>query len=137
MADRPTRPGTDTGELTIITKLYDLLIWTARHVEKFPRTYRFSLGEALLRRQRGLLDLLLRAKYTRQRTELLTEANLQLELLRFDFRQTRDLRCLNLTSFGHAAACVNEIGQMLGGWRRRSPKEDIHAPSREPVGDAD
>jgi hypothetical protein len=46
--------------------------------------------------------------------------NLELEIVRFQFRAARDLRCLALESFGHAARLVNEIGQMVGGWSKKS-----------------
>ena len=32
-------------ELTVITKTYDLILWSCHHTGKFPRNHRFVLGE--------------------------------------------------------------------------------------------
>ncbi len=36
-------------ELTVITKTYDLILWTCNHVSRFPRNHRFGLGERIER----------------------------------------------------------------------------------------
>jgi len=52
-------------ELTVITKTYDLILWTCNHVSRFPRNHRFGLGERIERGLYELLETLIRAKYTR------------------------------------------------------------------------
>ena len=42
MADRKR-----TDELTVITKTYDLILWSCNHTGKFPRNHRFVLGERI------------------------------------------------------------------------------------------
>jgi hypothetical protein len=96
------------------------MTWTCQHTTRFARAYRFTLGDRLQRQLHGVLELPLRAKFSRQRVELPRAANLELELLRFAFRLAKDLRCLSLDSYGHAARTVNEIGQMVGGWLKAS-----------------
>ena len=54
-------------ELVVITKVYDLILWSCNHTGRFPRTHRFVLGERIERNLYGLLETLIRAKYTRQR----------------------------------------------------------------------
>ena len=132
MAQAPT-------ELTVISRSYDLLIWTAQHVARFPRSHRFTVGDRLDRQVYAVLDRLLRAKYTRDRASLLRQANLELEVLRFQYRMAKDLKCLSLESYGYAARVVNEIGQMVGGWLRSSgsgtPESEPSArpgPTRRP-----
>ena len=56
----------DYEELTVITKTYDLILWSCHHTSKFPRNHRFVLGERIERNLYDLLETLLRAKYTRQ-----------------------------------------------------------------------
>lgn len=50
MADRKR-----TDELTVITKTYDLILWSCKHTGKFPRNHRFVLGERI---ERNLYDVL-------------------------------------------------------------------------------
>src|SRR3954469_9898351 len=52
-------------ELIVITKTYDLILWSCRHTGKFPRNHRFVLGERIERNLYDLLETLIRAKYTR------------------------------------------------------------------------
>jgi hypothetical protein len=73
-------------ELVVITKTYDLILWTCNHTGRFPRHHRFSLGDRIERGLYDLLETLIAAKYTRQRTDLLERANLGLEILRFQMR---------------------------------------------------
>jgi hypothetical protein len=103
-------------ELLVIDKVYDLVLWSCRHAARFPRSHRFTLGERMEIRLYDLLEILLRAKYKREKSALLQQANLELELLRFQFRLAKDLQCLNLKSFEHGVRSLDEVGRMVGGW---------------------
>src|SRR5438045_8449438 len=85
-------------ELVVITKTYDLILWSCNHTGKFPRNHRFVLGERIERNLYDLLEILIRAKYTRQRQELLEQANLVLETLRSQIRLATDLPCPQVAS---------------------------------------
>jgi hypothetical protein len=102
MADRKNHE-----ELVVITKAYDLILWSCNHTGKFPRNHRFVLGERIERNLYDLLETLIRAKYSRQRQELLEQANLALEVLRFQMRLAKDLQCLKVDtgSFRRTACC--------------------------------
>lgn len=109
----------DAGpELLVVQKAFDLVIWGCRHVARFPRSYRVTLGDRLEHRLYSILEDLLRAKYTRERMNILRGINCELELLRYQFRVASELKCLSHESYGHAARSVNEIGQMVGGWMK-------------------
>src|SRR5438445_8566460 len=99
-------------ELIVITKTYDLILWSCNHTSRFPRNHRFVLGERIERNLYDLLETLIRAKYTRNRQELLEQANLVLEVLRFQMRLAKDLQCLKLESYGFAGKAIDEIGKL-------------------------
>lgn len=80
----------DSNELKIIQDFYEFMLWLIRHTEKFPRHHRYSLGYAMENRMQGVLELLLKAKYRKDKKTLLDEANVQLEALRFQLRLCRD-----------------------------------------------
>lgn len=103
-------------ELVVITKTYDLILWSCNHTSRFPRNHRFVLGERIERNLYDLLETLIQAKYTRQRQDLLGKCNLILEILRFQMRLAKDLQCLKVNSYGFAAKGIDEIGRMVGGW---------------------
>ena len=103
-------------ELLVITKTYDLILWSCNHTGRFPRQHRFVLGERLERTLYDLLETLIQAKYSRDRKPLLDDANLKLEILRFQMRLAKDLQCLQVKSYGFAAKQIDEIGKFVGGW---------------------
>jgi hypothetical protein len=111
---------TKGAEMILIDKMYGLVVWTSQHVVKFPRTHRFTLGGRLEDKLNTILEALIRAKYTADRLAVLNEANLELERLRFQFRLAKDLKCLPLESYGYASRTVNEVGQLVGGWIKKS-----------------
>jgi len=81
-------------ELIVITKTYDLILWSCNHTSKFPRNHRFVLGERIERNLYNLLETLIAPKYTKNRQRLLEEANLALEVLRFPMGLAKSLQGL-------------------------------------------
>ena len=86
-------------ELMVITKTYDLVLWSCNHTSKFPRNHRFVLGDRIERTLYDLLETLIQAKYSRDRKPFLDDANLKLEVLRFQVRLAKDLQCLRANSY--------------------------------------
>lgn len=84
--------------LKVIADFYDFMLWLIRHTEKFPRHHRYSLGLAVENRLQTILALLLRAKYSKDKAEPLNNANLELEVLRFQVRLAEDLKALPVKS---------------------------------------
>jgi hypothetical protein len=94
-------------ELIVITKMYDLVLWSCNHTSQFPRNHRFVLGERIGRNLYGLLETLIQARYTRNRQKLLEQANLTLEILRFQMRLAKDLQCLKIHSYAFASKAID------------------------------
>lgn len=105
-------------ELKIISDFYDFMLWMIRHTEKFPRHHRYSLGLAIENRLQTLLALFLRAKYSKNKSDTLNDANIELEVLRFQIRLAKDLKVVSVRSHGYAAGALLSIGSQAGGWAR-------------------
>lgn len=105
-------------ELKIIQDFYDFMLWMMNHIEKFPRHHRYSLGVAMENRMQRILELLLRAKYSRQRKTILGDANIELEILRFQLRLSKDLKVLPVKSYGFGSKSLLEVGAQAGGWSK-------------------
>ena len=103
-------------ELKVIADFYDFMLWLIRHAEKFPRHHRYNLGTSMENRLQTILALLLRAKYTKDKASFLTDANIELEVLRFQVRLAKDLGALPANSHGHAAKVMDDVGRQVGGW---------------------
>ena len=110
-----------------ITRTYDLLKWTIPQLQKFPREQKFLLGDRIENGLLDILELLVDANYSRKKIDQLRQANLRLEMLRFLFRISFELKYLNQRRYEHAASRLDEIGRMVGGWLRqqRSKNETL------------
>lgn len=102
----------------VVGKTYDLTLWLLPKVEKFPRSYRFSVGDRLVAVSLDLLTLLVDAAYSRDKQQHLEQVNLKSNTLRYLLRLAKDLRLLSEDSYAFAGEKVDEIGRMIGGWRK-------------------
>jgi hypothetical protein len=105
-----------SSELKVISDFYDLMLWLIHHTEKFPRHHRYSLGLAIENRLQKILSLLLRAKYSHNKTAILDDTNIELEVLRFQMRLAKDLKVLPVKSHGYGNSLLQSIGSQVGGW---------------------
>jgi hypothetical protein len=115
-------------EIPALLKLYDLMVWTLNHTARFPRHQRYSLGNRIEATLLDLLDVLIEARYQRENTTSLDRANVLLERLRFQMRLAKDLKVLPLNSFEFQTKAVEEIGRMIGGWRRHAAGRTAKEP---------
>jgi hypothetical protein len=53
---------------------------------------------------------------------LLEQANITLEILRFQVRLAKDLQCLKTNSYAFAAKAIDEISRLVGGWLKSGGK---------------
>lgn len=107
------------NEAPLFPKTYDLLLWLVPATLKYPREHRYALA---LRTQQAAFDfneLIIRARKTRSKRDLLIEADAKLEQLRLYIRLARDLHLLTIRQYEHAAKYVAEVGALLGDWLKR------------------
>ncbi len=99
--------------------MYRFMLWLVPAVEKFPRSQKFLLGDRIQSTAMDVLERFVEATYTtKERVRLLAQANLGIEKLRFQFRLATDLRHLDLARYERAARALDEIGRMVGGWKK-------------------
>jgi len=107
-------------ELPIIRAWYEFTLWMVPKILKFPRNHRFTLGERMEQQIFSILEQLIRARYSRDRSEILNQINTDLEVLRFQIRLAKDLQCLPLKAYGKSAEKLVDIGRQVGGWKKAS-----------------
>ena len=113
---------TDAEPAVILVKAYDHVLWSVQKAEKFPRSFRFSVGERIVQASIDLLLTLVDAAYSRDRAALLAQANRQVNALRYLFRLARDLHLVSKDAWEFSAEKIDEIGRMTGGWRKAGRK---------------
>jgi hypothetical protein len=109
-------------ESPIFVRTYDLLLWLVPRTLKLPREYRFGLAhriqDAAFALQRALLEAAL-AGNAEQEQAMLQRADVELSALRLKVRLSHDLKLLDDRGYKHAAGLMDEVGRLLGGWKRR------------------
>jgi hypothetical protein len=103
----------------VFARCDELVQWVLRATVKYPRPYRAALGkatqEAVLLLQRHLVAAA-RRKDKRQALQAADEALHELRLL---LRQGQALGLLSLGQYEHAARLADEVGRLIGGWRKQ------------------
>lgn len=113
-------------EITILPKVYDLILWLSHKINKFPKTYKYSLGERINSTLFSIIEDIVEAKFTSKKKEyFLRKANINLEKLRFMIRLSKDLQCITLNDYEYISKSVNEIGKMIGGWEKFSKSKSL------------
>jgi len=106
-------------EALAVQRAYELALWLLPKVEKFGRGYRFTVGDRIASAVLDLLETLAAAAYDRNKTPLLSAAIANVNGLRYLLRLAKDLRLLSIGNYGFAAESLDELGRMIGGWKKQ------------------
>ena len=105
-------------ESPIFARCNDLTLWVLQATVRYPRHYRAALGkatqEAVLRLQRELVA----AARRREKRQALQAADEALAEVRLLLRQGHALALLTIGQYEHVVRLVDEVGRLLGGWRK-------------------
>lgn len=99
---------------------HELLLWLIPHLDKFPRTRRFTLGERLEENLLSVLEALIEAAYSKSKAQPLKTANLKLEVIRHLWRLAYELKVIPGQRYEHGARLMETLGKQVGGWLRAS-----------------
>ena len=113
----------------IFARCDELVLWVLRATVRYPRPYRAALGratqEAMLLLQRELIA----AARRKDRRAALQAADEALSELRILLRQGQSLKLLSFGQYEHAARLADEVGRLLGGWRKAQARAATGATS--------
>lgn len=107
---------TSNEPAVVVQKAYDWALWIIPKVEKFPKSYRFSIGQSLVTASLELLMNLVDATYQSRNAGSLAAAVREVNRIRYLMRLGKDLRVVNLAAHEFGAKAMDEIGRMTGGW---------------------
>ncbi|MFQ5401195.1 MAG: diversity-generating retroelement protein Avd [Anaerolineae bacterium] len=107
-------------EMPIFSRTFDFLTWLLPVTNHFPRAHRFTVTQRLLDAAFDLSERLEEANMRRGRARLerLNLADEALAKVRHYLRLAHRWHWLNPGQYEHAARMVDEIGRLLGGWKK-------------------
>ena len=111
------------AEMPIFTRTFDFLAWLLPPTNQFPRAPRHTLTRRLLDAAFDLRERLEEANARQaQRLDRLAEADVALGRVRVYVRLTAKLGWLTTGQYEHVSLMVAEIGRLLGGWQKATPR---------------
>jgi hypothetical protein len=83
-----------------------------------PRAHRFTIGDRIYSQSLDLVTALTQASFSRDKSRPLETASDRVNSLRILLRLAKDVRLFSFDSYTHASGLLDEIGRMVGGWRK-------------------
>ena len=98
----------------------DLLEWLLPHTARFPREHRHTLARHVAVLALGIHDALIAARHLdgNHRAAALLDADIQLDQLRQHLHLAWRWHWLSDGQFQHVSGLTEELGRLIGGWRR-------------------
>ena len=106
-------------ESPIFTKTFDMLAWLLPATLKFPREHRFVLAQRAQNAAFNFYEAITAASLSEKPLSYLQEADIELQRLRLYLRLCQRLQFFNAGQYQHVSEMLEEIGKLLGGWRRK------------------
>lgn len=106
-------------DLPIFIKWMDFLKWLLLTIDGFPKKARFNFSDRLTNLALLIVEDLVEARYSKNKSFVLRRANMNLEKIRVLIRICFELRFFSRKSYEHASFLINEVGKMLGGWMKQ------------------
>ena len=112
-----------------------LLLWVLQATVRYPRHYRAALGKATQEAALLLQRQLIAAARRRDKRVALQAADEALHELRVLLRQGQTLGLITLGQYEHVVRLLDEVGRLLGGWRKSLARAVTTGTSDEDRGD--
>lgn len=103
----------------IFVRTYDLLHWLLPHTSGWPRKYRFTLTQELVRAALRFQERILEATLTGETARRLEQADVELSKVRLYLRMGYDLHVLSPGQYAHVSELIGHVGRLLGAWRAK------------------
>jgi hypothetical protein len=106
--------------MVVHTKARALLEWLVPHTAHFPREHRHTVTRHVCELTLAVHDLLVAARHLvpPARAQVLCDADISLDQLRQYLHLAWRWQWLNDGQFQHVSGLTDELGKLIGGWRR-------------------
>ncbi|RMD93138.1 MAG: four helix bundle protein [Calditrichaeota bacterium] len=96
----------------LLTRVEDFMVWFLPHLERFPRNYKFLIGDEAVRVLLRILEQLTDAYFSKHKLAQLGRANIELEKLRRILSVCMRMRFISAKQLAFASNRLYEIGNV-------------------------
>jgi len=109
-----------THDLPLFQKSYDTYKSIHDLIKKYPKNERYSLGEKSERLCLNIIEEIIIASRSKREWKIpnIEKALIKSELLKIFIRLAYETHCMNEKQYLAIESALQEIGRMLGGWKR-------------------
>ena len=106
--------------LPLYTKTFEFIKHLYRIVKQFPKEYKFTIGEEIIKMIWQISDDIALANLlaTDDRRKKLAQISLHFDLLKIRLRMAHEIGLINREKFSSVQIEAAEIGKMIGGWQK-------------------
>ena len=107
-------------DIPIFQKLYDFYKNLTQVISVFPKNKRYTLGQKLDQTTLEIIQQVISAGYLpkEQKLPVLEKSLVDVDLLKVLTRLAKDVKALDSKKYLELEQSLQEIGRMLGGWKR-------------------
>jgi hypothetical protein len=109
-------------EMPIFVKWHEFLKWLFPLLDKVPKKARFSITNRIQNLSLDIVELLIEARYSKNKIQYLKDCNLKLEKMRILIRLCFEFKFISQNQYEYCFLKINEVGKMLGGWLKQQNK---------------
>jgi hypothetical protein len=113
-----------TTDYPLFEHWYRTMDWILDRCDRMPKHIRFTVSGRMVALSIEIAEWIAEAVYTKERQQLLSGVNKNLEKLRLYFRLCKDRRYISLSQYEYISREINQAGKMCGGWLK---SQDGHA----------
>ncbi len=116
------------SDLPIFVEWMGFLKWLLTTTEKFPKKVRFTFSDRINTLALSVVEDLVEARYSTNKTHFLRRINLNLERIRILLRICYESQFLSQKAYEYAMDSLNKIGKSLGAWMKQQETRGRIAP---------
>jgi hypothetical protein len=108
--------------LPIYKEIYQLILILFEATRKFPREYKYTLGQDMKRDGLELVRSVYRANKKENKEEDIEEILDKLEIIKLQTRLASDLKILSIKKQTQIAKGIESVGRQASGWKKNFSK---------------
>jgi len=110
------------NHLPIFQLGYKITLEIYKTTSRFPREYKYSLGQKLKEISAEFLDFVVIANSLKEKISALEQAGARLDRLKIHIRLAYDLKIISLGKYEEIFRSLEELSKQLSGWKEWAGK---------------